>query len=271
MSSSVTSFPEQPFFFESAHKQLYGQLGVPASASNLREGVIFCAPAPYEVKKFHWTQRQIAQRLQMAGYYTLRFDYFATGDSEGESRDYDLNQCRANIQDAIQYMKSSGLIRRISLVATRLACPLALQAVATERVRKLILIDPILDGSACLTEAQAMQETMLQLHLRNAPSYAPSALYGQLLGIPHQAYLLWQLQNLEGLPATIKAKAATIITSQGCPDPADLIEHLTSRLEEVRFMRISDNLKWGNARALQFQDFPNQLIHTVISAIRGAS
>jgi pimeloyl-ACP methyl ester carboxylesterase len=270
MSSSAPACPEQPLFFQSAHRQIYGLLGSPASASNLREGVIFCAPAPYEVKKFHWTQRQLAQRLQMAGYHTLRFDYFATGDSEGESRDFDLNTCRVNIQDAIQYMKSSGLIRRVSLVATRLACPLALQAVATERVRKLILIDPVLDGKACLAEAQAMQEAMLELHLRNAPSYAPSALYGQLLGIPHQALLLWQLQNLECLPATIKAKAATIISSQGLPDPTGLMDHLTSQLEEVQHMRVSDNLKWGNARALQFQDFPNQLIHTAISAIRGA-
>lgn len=270
MSMSIAAHPEQPFFFESGGQDIYGILGVPASASNLREAVIFCAPAPHEVKKFHWAQRQMAQRLQTAGYHTLRFDYFATGDSTGDSRDYDLHQCRSNIQDAIRYLKASGLIRRVSLVATRLACPLVLQAVREERVRKLILIDPVLDGAAYLKEAQSMQDAMLQEHLRVAPDYPRTALQGQLLGFPHHAFLTWQHQNLQTFPSPIKAKAVTIITSQGGPDVSSLYKHLSQEVEETHLARVSDNLRWGCARSLQFQDFPNQLLRVVVDSVRGA-
>lgn len=270
MTVNVGVHPEQPFFFESEGQDLYGLLGVPASASNLREAVIFCAPAPHEVKKFHWAQKQMAQRLQTAGYHTLRFDYFATGDSSGDSRDYDLHHCRTNIQDAIRYLKASGLIRRVSLVATRLACPLALQAVAEERVRKLILIDPVMDGAAYLKDAQSMQEAMLEEHLRVAPDYPRTALQGQLLGFPHHALLSWQHQTLKTFPSPIKAKAVTLITSQGAPDVSPLFKHLSQELEETHVARVSDNLRWGCARSLQFQDFPNQLLRVVVDSVRGA-
>jgi pimeloyl-ACP methyl ester carboxylesterase len=267
---SATVHPEQPLFFESAGKDIYGLLGIPSSVSNAREAVIFCAPAPHEVKKFHWSMKQMAQRLQTAGYHTLRFDYFATGDSSGESRDYDLNLCRINIQDAIRYLKSSGLIRRVSIVATRLACPLVLQAVQEERVRKLILIDPIVDGAAYLKEAQAMQEAMLEEHIRVAPAYPKTAVQGQLLGFPHHAFLSWQLENLVVAPEDIKAKAITVISTQGSSDPAALVDHLSKRVEETNLISVSDNLRWGSARALQFQDFPNQLLRMVVDSVRGA-
>jgi hypothetical protein len=211
----------------------------------------------------------MAQRLQTAGYHTLRFDYFATGDSSGESRDYSLDLCRVNIRDAIGYMKSSGLIRRVSIVATRLACPLVLQAVQEERVKKLILIDPILDGAAYLAEAESMQEAMLQEHLRASPHYPRAALQGQLLGYPHHAFLSWQLQQLQTFPDHIKTKEVTVISSQGSSDPTPLVEHLREQVDETRVLSISDNLRWGNARALQFQDFPNQLLRTVVDSIRG--
>jgi pimeloyl-ACP methyl ester carboxylesterase len=261
--------PEQPLFIESAGREIYALLGSPSPTSNLREGVIFCSPAPHEVKKFHWAQRQMAQRLQTAGYHTLRFDYYATGDSSGESRDYDLDLCRVNIQDAIRYLKSSGLIRRVSIVATRLGCPMALQAVQEERVRKLILIDPIVDAAACLQEAFSMQDAMLQEHLRVAPAYPKTALQGQLLGFPHNAYLSWQLQNLKTLPGNIKAKAVTVIKSQGSPDSSRLVTHLKAQVEETETVSVSDNLRWGCARALQFQDFPNQLLRKVMDSVRG--
>jgi pimeloyl-ACP methyl ester carboxylesterase len=269
MNTNAALHPEQSFFFESAGCELYGLLGTPASVSNLREGVIFCAPAPHEVKKFHWATRQMAQRLQLAGYHTLRFDYFATGDSAGESRDYNLDLCRINIRDAIAYLKSSGLIRRVSIVATRLACPLVLQAVQEERVRKLILIDPVLDGATYLAEAELMQEAMLQEHLRSSPHYPRKALQGQLLGYPHHAYLSWQLQQLQTFPDNVKAKEVAIMSSQGSSDPSPLVQHLKAQVEETRVMNVSDNLRWGHARALQFQDFPNQLLRTVVDSIRG--
>lgn len=271
MNMSAPGYPEQPIFFESAKKGIFGLLGVPSSASNLREGVILCAPAPHEVKKYYWTMRQMAQRLQLAGYHTLRFDYFATGDSEGDGRDFDLDICRMNIQDAVQYLKGSGLIRRVSLVATRLACPLALQATQEERVRKLILIDPVWDGPAYLDQAKDMHRKMVKEHFITAPCYQQAALQGQLLGFPHNALLSWQMEHIDAFPRKIKAKSASVISTLGSPDPGPLVSYLSQQIEETRHLKISDKLKWGDARALQFQDFPNKLIRSVVDSIRGAS
>ncbi len=266
----MTAFqPEEPFFFPSNEKEIFALLGTPGGSVDLREGVIICSPAPFELKKFHWTMRQIAQSLQSYGFHTLRFDYFASGDSQGESRHFNLEDSRVNIQDAVRYLKSSGFVRRITLVAVRLGCPLALAACEVERVKRIVLIDPVCSGQEYLDETQSMHENLVAFHKIKIPNLLEGNPKTQRLGFPHDVTLAWQTQQIDSTRTRAKTKAVTVITTKDSPGNPPLSAALANQLEDVKHIELEENLRWGQAEALFIQDFPNKLIRTVVDSVRG--
>jgi pimeloyl-ACP methyl ester carboxylesterase len=261
--------PEEPFYFQSNEKEIFALLGTPGGSMDLREGVILCAPAPFELKKFHWTMRQIALSLQSSGYHTLRFDYFGSGDSEGESRAFNLEDSRANIQDAVRYLKNSGHVRRITLVGVRLGCPLALAACEVERVKRIVLIDPVYNGQAYLTEIQTMHQNLVAFHKIKIPTLAEGDPKTQRLGFPYDVTLAWQTQQIGSSHSYTKTKGVTLISTKNSPNPNPLIASLINRGEDVKLIELEENLRWGQSEALFIQDFPNKLIRTVVDSVRG--
>lgn len=265
----MSSHGTTALFFPSGQQQLFGILHEPLNGNALREGVVICSPAPHEDKKFHWTQRQIANRLQLAGYTVLRFDYFATGDSEGASQDYALEHCRQNIQDAIAFLKASGQVRRVTVVATRLGGLLALQALAEERIKRLVLIDPVLDGESYLKRMQDMHNEMFDHNPFEAPYRTPLANHRQLLGFPFSEALGFSMRRLKATATLPKAKSVLLLQTENAADLSSLEQHLASDVDEVQISKVASALRWDDLQALQFQDFPNELIQKAVDAVRG--
>ena len=67
--------------------------------------MVLCYPWGSEYIHAHRALRQLATRLSMAGFHTLRFDYFGTGDSAGEMEDADLGVWEDDIETAIEELK----------------------------------------------------------------------------------------------------------------------------------------------------------------------
>jgi pimeloyl-ACP methyl ester carboxylesterase len=258
-------------FFPSGGRQLFGFFQEPVSGNSLREAVVICSPLAYEEKKYHWTQRQIANRLQHAGYHVLRFDYFASGDSEGDSDEFDLATCRQNIQDAISFLKGTGQVRRVTVIGTRLGGLLALEALAEERVKRLVLIDPVLNGAAYLKRMQDMHQALLDENPLRAPFRTPMACHRQLLGFPGSEAFTFQLKKLNALATNPKVKSIHILKTEGTDDVTDLHAHLSGSVEEIDIRPVDASLRWDQVQALQFQDFPNDLIQKTVDAVRGIS
>ncbi len=270
MNSSGMDSKAQAFFFRSGGREIFAQLSEPQGAAQLREGLIICSPLPHEVKKTHWTMRQIAQRAQQAGFTTLRFDYFGSGDSEGPSSAFDLLSAQENIADAISFLKNSGLVRRITLLALRLSCPLALEVLKHERIKRLILIDPILDGAQYLAQLKALHGQFVRGNPFEAPFAAEEERTRQLLGFPFDLLLDLQLRSILPSVSEIKAKSLQIIQSAGMPSLESWAHSLGSQSQtEVHLRVVSDLLHWDRVEALSIQDFPNELINAAVEAVRG--
>lgn len=265
----MSSQSRTAMFFPSAGRQLFGILQEPSSVHALREGVVICSPAPHEDKKYHWTQRQMANRLQQAGYSVLRFDYAATGDSEGDSAEYDPGVCRQNIQDAIAFLKGTGQVRRVTVIGTRLGGLLALESLASERVKRLVLIDPVLDGAAYLSRMQAMHEEMLDENPFEAPFRTALSSHRQLLGFPYSEGLGWRLKQMKAIATTPKAKSICLLQTEGAASLELFESHLAGMVDEVLRRTVANNLGWDQVQALQLQDFPNDLIQKTVDAVRG--
>ena len=121
------------------------------------ECVLICNPFGQEAIRCHRLLKVLADRLARSGFHVMRFDYFGTGDSDGDDASGNLEAwtndvCRANqeicIQSGCHYSAWFGL---------RLGANLAARASSRTELapRRLVLWDPIASGTAYLDELAA--------------------------------------------------------------------------------------------------------------------
>lgn len=110
--------------------------------------MLLCYPIGSEYVSSHRTFRQLANRLSRSGFPVLRFDYFGTGDSEGDGERVSLAQCVEDAAEAAGELRarSSG---RIGVIGLGLGASIGLLAAATDRtIAASVLWDPVVDGEA---------------------------------------------------------------------------------------------------------------------------
>jgi pimeloyl-ACP methyl ester carboxylesterase len=111
----------------------------------------------------HWAFQKLAGMLAAAGFHVLRFDYFGTGDSSGDSADGSLAQWTEDVGTAVAELREVAGIRRISLVATRLGAVMALRATAAGlKARDVVLWDPVVSGTDYVARLDASEDVRLR-------------------------------------------------------------------------------------------------------------
>ena len=146
-----------PFYFGSPARPLYGVYHPPRrdrrGDGGAQRGAVLCYPFGVEYMRAHRAFRQLTTLLTRAGVHVLRFDWFGTGDSAGDGRDASVEQWRADVGDAVQELRDTTGLDRVSLVGLRLGATLALEgARGRDDVDHLVLWDPIVSGAAYLEE-----------------------------------------------------------------------------------------------------------------------
>jgi pimeloyl-ACP methyl ester carboxylesterase len=116
----------------------------------------------HEYARSHRVLRHLALALADAGCHVLRFDWFGTGDSGGEPDAAEIRGWIGDVGTAIDELKDTAGVSRVSLVGVRLGASLALTAAATRRdVESAVLWDPVVSGANYLTELRLLNEQFL--------------------------------------------------------------------------------------------------------------
>ena len=149
-----------PFFFGSSDRQLFG-IYEAARCAPVKGAAVLCHPWGPEYIHAHRSLRQLSNMLAAAGFHTLRFDYFGTGDSAGDMTEARLAGWEADIRTAMSELLDITGARQVSLVGLRLGAALAatIAITAGAKVRSLVLWDPVLRG----------EEHVRELHLESPP------------------------------------------------------------------------------------------------------
>ncbi len=149
-----------PFYFGTSKRRIFG-IHEPAVETAVPTGrkraVVLCPPWGAEYIYAHRSMRQLAINLSLAGYHTLRFDYFGTGDSGGEMPEADLAGWEADVESAIEAVQEISGASQVMLIGLRLGANIA-AAVAARRVQAidaLVMWDPIDSGEEYLRELGA--------------------------------------------------------------------------------------------------------------------
>ncbi|CAN5304229.1 hypothetical protein BH11PSE10_BH11PSE10_06120 [soil metagenome] len=181
----------EPVFFDGSAGALYGCHHAPTGATS-GLAVLLCPPIAHEYARSHRALRQLAARLARQGIHAFRFDYFGSGDSDGEAAGLSLAQCRDDIAAAVRELRSRSPATRIAVVGLRLGATLAWQSCAGRfDIDAMVLWSPIVDGAALLSEWRADQRdfaTAIGLSTRGGTE--------QVLGHPLPARLVAELEAL---------------------------------------------------------------------------
>jgi pimeloyl-ACP methyl ester carboxylesterase len=142
------------FYFGASERPLFGFYH--AAAGPGRGAVVVCPPGAGEYQFAHRALRVLAQRLAGAGHHVLRFDYSGTGDSWGATTEADPDLWSLDAAEAIEELKQLSGRTRVDLVGLRFGALVAARVAAGRGdVGRLVLWDPVLDGTAWVEELAA--------------------------------------------------------------------------------------------------------------------
>ncbi|MBP3985877.1 amino acid adenylation domain-containing protein [Pseudoxanthomonas helianthi] len=136
-------------FFGKPHRRLYGMWHGDGAANRnmlivpplLQEGIVS--------QRALWT---LAEALATAGTPALRFDWYGSGDSAGDSDALSLPGLQDDLAEATAWLSSASADARIRTLALRSAClPVLAAATSAGEAVDLVLWDPVLEGAGMLS------------------------------------------------------------------------------------------------------------------------
>jgi uncharacterized protein len=127
-----------------AQRRLFAIHEAAAPTPRTRAAVL-CQPLGTEYTYAHRSMRQLAVRLAMSGFHTLRFDYYGTGDSAGTEAELDLAGCETDVESAMEALADIAGTTRVTLIGLRAGANIAAHVAARRGadVEALALWDPI--------------------------------------------------------------------------------------------------------------------------------
>jgi uncharacterized protein len=148
-----------PFYFGAAGRQLFGALH-PAQGGFARAALVICAPLFQEYVRTHRALWQLAEQLAAQGISVLRFDYFGCGDSAGEGSALDLDGAVTDILGAAARLSATTAVADPILFGLRGGASLAMLAQARRSEGRLLLWDPVIDGSAYVRDLRRLRSAL---------------------------------------------------------------------------------------------------------------
>ena len=147
-----------PFFFGRSQQPLFG-IYHPAKGDVRGHGVVLCTPIGQEYMRTHRALRQLALQLTKAGFDVLRFDFSGIGDSAGDNELGSLSAWQADTTLAIDELKDSANVKRVSVVGIRIGASVAYLA-SRERddIDTVVLWDPVVSGAEYVDELIALAD-----------------------------------------------------------------------------------------------------------------
>lgn len=143
----------QPRYFGPAERRLFGVYH--PAVGQLRATVLLCPPLLHEQVRSYRFFSQMAVQLTGAGLACLRFDYYGTGDSEGEDDAFLPANTRQDLELAAAELRRCAGDAPMILMAARGSALLAHRDAAAVGACALWLWQPVADGGRYLQSLQA--------------------------------------------------------------------------------------------------------------------
>jgi amino acid adenylation domain-containing protein len=182
-------------------QSLYGVLhGERLDASET--AVLVAGPVGHESARARFVLNKLGRELARAGSPTLLFDYYGSGDSLGSSAEADLERWRGDIRAACAELRRRTGARRIAALGVRLGALLLCGTLPELDLARLVLWDPVHDGTSHRRSLARMQRAYLKsvAHLRFFRLRRLEPPPNELLGTTFSPAALAELESLSLAP-----------------------------------------------------------------------
>jgi hypothetical protein len=170
-----------PVHFGPPARRLFG-LHHPARG-HARANLLMCPPLLHEHVRSYRFFSQLADRFADAGIACLRFDYFGTGDSDGDDDALTPQSARADIGEAAAELRRRDPVAPLVLLGIRASALLAARAAGDVDAAALWCWQPEYDGRAYVERLAARYREELASRDRfPSRKTLPSAQSGDLMG-----------------------------------------------------------------------------------------
>lgn len=258
------------FRFGTSGQQLFGVFH-PAQGGAVRMGVLLCNPFGQEAVRIHRFYRVLAERLAANGMPTLRFDYFGTGESDGDDLDGHIERWTQDVLRADEALRKRLPCEQVAWLGARLGGTLALHAAqkAPKPPTRLLLWEPITDGQAYLQSLASAHQ--LATHdpffprraTATAAVPAPPHMAMEALGFALSTTLVQQLTRL--IPAqapSLAAQAITVIAPLASPGSPGTQMHQPAQLSQLPHAQVAP-LDWTSEEAINTALVPSQALNQI--------
>lgn len=246
-----------PFFFGRSQQPLFGIYHAPKGVAR-DTGVVICPPLGQEYMRTHRALRQLALHLGKAGFHALRFDYSGSGDSAGDNDLASMDLWLADIATAIDELKDTAGVRRVSIAGIRLGASLGFLA-ARERsdVDSVVLWDPVVRGADYLDE-------MLGLDAAPAPERADGAV--GIGGFALTPSFQREIRGIDlGAISQHPARRNFVVVSEERADYTGLHRHLSAQPRPSGYAHIASGGSWADAEQMGAVLLPQAIIQGIVS------
>ncbi len=239
--------------------------------------VLLCNPFGEEAVRAHRSFRVLADRLEQAGYASLRFDYAGTGDSSGEIEQYGIDDWAADIASCAAELQASSGAPRLVLVGLRFGAALAAHAASRHNLalRHLVLWDPVVDGAALLEEmdrahAIYMREEVGADGWRDNRPVGPDDQLTEALGTSISRRLAAELAQIQLWRDPPQVDHLSVVGARH----SDAIAKLRERLPDsgnVRWIDTSGAGSWNSDAALNAAIVPMEEVLAIVARVEALS
>jgi hypothetical protein len=235
--------------------------------------VLLCNPFGEEAVRAHRVFRLLAAQLERAGYPTMRFDYFATGDSAGLAEEACAAAWLQDIELVASELKRLSGANHIALVGLRFGATLAARVTCANRLRPLHLVlwDPVVEGAAYLRELAAahgsyMRQELGQPQWNDVPRQDAHGAPSESLGTPISQQLAAQITAMDLTAEQVHANFTTVICTRASPE----MEKLRTRWASspgMHWLNLVTGDTWNSDSALNNATVPVEVINAIVGRI----
>jgi alpha/beta superfamily hydrolase len=136
---------EEHFFLENNDKKIYTVRYDPENKKS-NTGIILAKPIWGERIRTHRIFTNLARTICKEGFFTITCDYYGDGNSYGETRELSFDGMVDDLNRLFSFTENEIHIKDFILIGFRLGADAAMRcAEKNENIKKLILIEPVLD------------------------------------------------------------------------------------------------------------------------------
>ena len=258
-----------PFRFGSAGRGLFGVYHAAQNADRTVRAALLCNPFGQEAIRTHRLYRVLADRLARDGIHVLRFDYFGTGESDGEDADGNLSGWVEDLLTADSQLQQRSSYSQVIWCGIRLGGTVAAMAAsrAAQAPAGLLLWDPVIDGRRYREQLANDHARMIQQGFDLQPIGVELRPANEALGFAMSPEMNRQLLALSPVDLLAARARRIAIVASAQDESLRLAEKLASPGRAGVAIAFEHNFEWASADAMNSALVPPAALQLLLSQI----